>query len=105
MENILTGILSCEEEAFKLQEDAKKQSLEIIAEARKKAADLLEKSLAEGEALVDSLIQQAKKESLEELKRQEALASDQGLKAIPKQKLDDAVDFIVESVVNNPWQW
>ncbi len=105
MDNILKDIITYEEEALKLQEDAKKQSLEIISEARKKAAELMEKSLVDGENLVENLLKQAKKEGLEELKRQEALASDEELKSIPTQNLNNAVDLIVERVVNKPWQW
>ena len=54
MEKILQGIIQSEEEALGLENEAKQQASVIITEAEKKAAEILEKSVQEGETLSGS---------------------------------------------------
>ena len=103
MNNILQDIIKCEQEASRLEEEARKQSITIISDARKKAAELMENSLIEGEKLCENLLQEAKKNAEEEF--QSSLMNDEQIKSVSPDKLEAAVNLIVERVVDEPWQW
>jgi vacuolar-type H+-ATPase subunit H len=105
MESILQDIIQSEEEALKLEEAARQQSLDILTEARKKAEEILEKSLIEGEALVDELLQKARIEASDERRLQPNSELNEVQQKRSREKLDAAADFIVGRVVNKPWQW
>lgn len=104
MENILQDIIRSEEEALRLEEEARQKSLEMLTEARKKAEEILEKSLIEGEAMVDELLQKARTEALDDHKLKDAEQDEEALKK-SRAKLEAAVDYIVGRVVNKSWQW
>jgi len=101
MNNILQDIIRCEQEASRLEEEARKQALKIISEARKKAAELMEKSLIEGEALSENILKEAKEKSEQQLNS----ITDQETFSVSPEKLQTAVNLIVERVVDKPWQW
>ncbi len=107
MDSILQDIIQSEEEALRLEEEAKKQSLEILTEARKKAEEIIEKSLVEGENMVEDILQKARTEALDERKHHERahFESNEQIKVKAREKLDEAVDYIVGRVVNKSWQW
>jgi|BioPla2DNA2_1021312.scaffolds.fasta_scaffold01509_7 vacuolar-type H+-ATPase subunit H len=102
MNTILQAIIESEEEASKLENDAKQQALLILTEARKKASEILEKSLLEGEALSEELLQKAREEAEEEARLQ-ADSKNKALEQIrlkAKERLNEAADYIVERIVN-----
>lgn len=102
MEKILQGIIQSEEEALRLENEAKQQASVIITEAEKKAAEILEKSVQEGETLSGELLQKARDEAIKE-KNLQAHSKTQSLEQIrikSKERLQKAVDYIVEKVVN-----
>ncbi|NLM75186.1 MAG: hypothetical protein GX187_03725 [Clostridiaceae bacterium] len=101
MNNILQDIIKCEREATRLEEEARQKSLKIISEARKKAAELVETSLIEGEALSEKLIKEAQEKAEQKL----SLVAHQEIKTVSAEKIEAAVNLIVERVVDKPWQW
>ena len=102
MDNILKEIIQYEQQALRLEEEARKEALEIIAEARKKAGEIMEKSLQEGESMVEDLLERARQEGIEEARRHENEQTEAGeqIRAMSRQRLEAAVDYIVERVVN-----
>ena len=66
MEKILQSIIQSEDEALRLENNAKQQSLVILTEANKKASEILEKSVLEGETLSEELLQKARDEAINE---------------------------------------
>ena len=107
MDSILQDIIQSEDEALRLEDEAKRQSLEILTEARKKAEDIMEKALVEGEAMVEHILQQARNEALDERKSKEKahFESNEQIKVKAREKLNEAVDYIVGRVVKKSWQW
>ena len=106
MDNVLQYIIQSEEEALKIEEEAKKQSLEILSIARKKAEEILEKSLIEGEELVEDILEKARSQAAEEsdLHKNSKDKVDEHIRTKSKEKLDAAANFIVGRVVNRSWQ-
>lgn len=106
MDSILQDIIHCEEEALRLEEQAKKQSLEILAEARKKADEILENSLVEGETMTEEMLQKAREDAIVERNHQEnsQVKVDDQIRTNSREKINAATDFIVRRVVNKSWQ-
>lgn len=107
MDDILQDIIKREEEALKLEEEAKRQSLEILTDARKKAEEILEKSLAQGEGMAEEILNKARAEALDERKLHESanLENEEQTRKKYREKLNEASDFIVGRIVNKSWQW
>jgi vacuolar-type H+-ATPase subunit H len=102
MNTILLGIIASEEEASKLENEAKQQALLILTEARKKASEILEKSLFEGERLSEELLQKARDEAVEEANLQvdsKDKAQEQ-IRLKSKERLNKAAEYIVERIVS-----
>jgi vacuolar-type H+-ATPase subunit H len=107
MDNVLQDIIKSEEEALKIEEEAKQEALEILSEARKKAEEILEKSLEEGENVAEDLLQKARSEAVKEKNLRESSKdkADEQTRTKSREKLDKAADFIAGRVVNKSWQW
>lgn len=107
MDNVLQDIIMCEEEAARLEEEAKSKSLELLTKARKKAEDILENSLVEGESMVDHILKKAQSEADDERKLNENayMSQDEQSRMKSKESLNEAADFIVGRVVSKSWQW
>ena len=107
MDDILQDIINREEEALRLEEEAKKKSLDILTEARKRAEEILENSLVEGEKMAEEILVKARTEAVTERKLHEEanITSQEQTRLKYREKLDVAVDFIVERIVNKSWQW
>ena len=102
MNTILLGIIASEEEASKLENEAKQQALLILTEARKKASEILEKSLFEGERLSEESLQKARDEAVEEANLQvdsKDKAQEQ-IRLKSKERLNKAAEYIVERIVS-----
>ena len=83
-----------------LSENDKQQAL-LILRGKKKASDI-GKSLLEGEALSEELLQKAREEAEEEARLQ-ADSKNKALEQIrlkAKERLNEAADYIVERIVN-----
>ncbi|NLO99487.1 MAG: hypothetical protein GX386_04255 [Clostridiaceae bacterium] len=102
MNTVLLSIIESEEEASRLENEAKQQALLILTEARRKASEILEKSLIEGEALSEELLQKARDEAVEEANLQ-ADSKNRELESIrlkSKERLNKAAEYIVERIVS-----
>ncbi len=106
MDDILQDIINREEEALRIEEEAKKQSLDILTEARKKAEEVLEKSLVEGESVAEEILKKARDEAFEERKLHDnqTLGEQEQTRARFREKLNEAADYIVGRIVNKSWQ-
>lgn len=102
MEKILQGIIQSEDEALKLENEARQQALVILAEAQKKAAEILENSVLEGEDLSEELLQKAREEAEEETRLQTDSKTQylEQIRLKSKQKLKNAAEYIIERIVN-----
>lgn len=102
MEKILQGIIQSEDEAHRLENEAKQQALVIITEAEKKASEILEKSIFEGETLSQELLQKGKDEAVNEtnLQTDSKIQSLEQIRLKSKERLQKAADYIAETVVN-----
>ncbi|MGI6086021.1 MAG: hypothetical protein ACOYIF_11395 [Acetivibrionales bacterium] len=102
MNNILQDIIQSEEEASRLEDEAKQKALVILAEARKMASEILEKSILEGETLSDELLRKAREEAAEEIRLQAESKNraQEQIRLKAKGKLGKAADYIVERIVN-----
>lgn len=102
MEKILQSIIQSEDEALRLENNAKQQSLVILTEANKKASEILEKSVLEGETLSEELLQKARDEAINEtnLKSNSKIQSLEQIRLKSKERLQKAADYITEKVVN-----
>lgn len=107
MENILQDIIQCEEEAARLESEAKQEALEILTKARKSAEEIIEKSLVDGEAMVEDILQKARSEANDVRKQHQEinLEADEKFRLKSREKLDTAAEFIAGRVVNKSWQW
>lgn len=102
MEKILQGIIQSEEEARVIEEEAKRQALAMLTEARRKSLEIIENSVLEGEELSRELLQKARDEAAHEASLQED-SKKQKLDQIrikSKERLSKAAQYIVERVVN-----
>ncbi|NLE25903.1 MAG: hypothetical protein GX625_11295 [Clostridiaceae bacterium] len=102
MNTILQGIIESEEQASNLENEAKQQALLILTEARKKASEILEKSLLEGETLSDELLQKARDEAIEEANLQvdSKNKAQEQIRLKSKEKLNKAAEYIMERIVS-----
>lgn len=102
MNTILQGIIESEEQASNLENEAKQQALLILTEARKKASEILEKSLLEGETLSDELLQKARDEAIEEANSQADSKNhlQEQIRLKSKEKLNKAAEYIMERIVS-----
>lgn len=106
MENILQDIIQSEEEALRIENEAKQEALIIVSDARKKAEAIIEGAFTQGEEIEKDLLNNAKDEAIAERKQsmgawQEA---DERIRIKSSEKLEKAIDFIVGKVVNKSWQ-
>ncbi len=102
MNTILQGIIESEEEASKLENEAKQKALLILTEARKNASEILEKALLEGEKLSDELIQKARDEAVEEanLQADSKSHSQEQIRLRSKERINKAAEYIIERIVS-----
>lgn len=102
MNTILLGIIESEEEASRLENEAKQQALLILTEAKKKASEILEKSLLEGEVLSEELLQKARDEAVEEANLQvdSKNKAQEQIRLKSKERLNKAAEYIVERIVS-----
>jgi len=106
MENILQDIIQSEEEALRIENEAKSEALAIVSDAKKKAEQIIESAFTRGEEIEKELMETAKAEALNERKQsmnaqQEA---EEQIRIKSREKLGKAVDFIVGKVVSKSWQ-
>ncbi|NLL66168.1 MAG: hypothetical protein GX236_00515 [Clostridiaceae bacterium] len=102
MNNILQGIIQSEEEASRIENEAKQQASMILAEARKNASEIMEKSLLEGDALTEELLQNARDEAVEEINSQteSKKSAQEQIRLKSKERLEKAAEYIVGRIVN-----
>ncbi|MGI6122865.1 MAG: hypothetical protein ACOYIG_01585 [Acetivibrionales bacterium] len=102
MNNILQGIIQSEEEASRIENEAKQQASMILAEARKNASEIMEKSLLEGDALTEALLQNARDEAVEEINSQteSKKSAQEQIRLKSKERLEKAAEYIVGRIVN-----
>lgn len=106
MGNILQEIIQSEEEALRIENEARQEALNIVSEARKKAESVIEEAFGQGEEITKAIFDEARAAALNERKksldaRKEA---DELFRQRSREKLDKAVDFIFGKVVNSSWQ-
>ncbi len=106
MDNILQDIISSEQEALKIENEAKQEALNIVSEAKKKAEVIIEEAFSQGEEIAQDLLKVAKTEAFDERRQSMGVQqeADERIKAKSREKLEMAVDFIVGKVVNKSWQ-
>ncbi len=106
MENILQEIIQSEEEALRIENEAKQKALLIVSEARKNAESIIESAFAQGEEITEAILEEAKTEALNE--REQGMGArkeaDDRIRMKSREKLEKAVGFIFGKVVNKPWQ-
>jgi len=106
MENVLQDIIQSEEEALRIENEAKLEALAIVSDAKKKAEQILENAFIQGEEIEKDLMESAKAEALKERKQsmnaQQEIEEQIRIKS--REKLSKAVDFIVGKVVSKSWQ-
>lgn len=106
MENILQDIIQSEEEALRIENEAKQEALNIVSDARKKAEGIIEEAFTQGEEITKVILDEAKADAINE-RRQSVSAQqeiDEQIRIKSREKLEKAVDFIVGKVVNKSWQ-
>lgn len=106
MENILQDIIQSEEEALRIENEAKLEALAIISDAKKKAEQIIESAFTQGEEIGKDLLKKAEDEALDERKQRMSTqqGAEQQIRIESREKLGKAVDFIVGKVVNKSWQ-
>jgi len=106
MENILQEIIQSEEEALRLENEARQEALNIVAEARKKAESIIEDAFSQGEEISKAILDEAKADALKERSKslEARKEADEIFRLKSREKLDKAVDFIFGKVVNKSWQ-
>lgn len=102
MNTILLSIIESEEEASALENEAKQQALLILAEARKRASEILERSLFESEALSEELLQKARDGAVEEANLQAGSKkkAQEQIRLESKERLNKAAEYIFERIVS-----
>jgi len=106
MANILQDIIQSEEEALRIENEARQEALVIVSEARKKADSVIEEALSQGEEITKAILEEAKAEALREQEQNINAQRESGekLRMRSKEKLEEAVGFILGKVVNKSWQ-
>lgn len=106
MENILQDIIQSEEEALRIENEAKQEALIIVSDAKKKAEGIIEGAFTQGEEIEKDLLDDAKDEAFTERKQSKGVQQEVGeqIRTKSREKLGKAVDFIVGKVVNKSWQ-
>lgn len=106
MENILQEIIQSEQEALRIENEARQEALIIVSEARKNAESIIENAFVQGEEITKAILGEAKKEALDERKQgmEARKEADEKFRQKSREKLDKAVDYILGKVVNKSWQ-
>lgn len=106
MENILQDIIQSEEEALRIENEAKQEALIIVSDAKKKAEGIIESAFTQGEEIEKDLLDEAKDEAFAERKQSIGVQQEAGeqIRTKSREKLGKAIDFIVGKVVNKSWQ-
>lgn len=106
MENILQDIIQSEEEALRIENEAKQEALIIVSDARKKSEGIIEGAFTQGEEIEKDILNNAKDEAIAERKQSMGVQqeADERIRIKSREKLEKAIDFIVGKVVNKSWQ-
>lgn len=101
-EAILHEIVSIEKEASRLEEEARVKARDRVAEARKQASEILQKSLTDSEAFAADILCKARQTSEAEIqaKREAGGKAAAELAQTAGRFLDQAVEFIVGRIVD-----
>ncbi|HHY65033.1 MAG TPA: hypothetical protein GX501_08305 [Clostridiaceae bacterium] len=106
MVNILQDIIQSEEEALRIENEARQQALAIVAKARKKAETIIEEAFSQGEEITKAILDEAKAEALRERENNISVQKEasERIRMESGMKLEEAVRFIMGKVVDKSWQ-
>ncbi len=102
-DGVLNDILKVEAAAAAIEEEARKAARDRLAEARKKASELLEASVLRAETLYSDILDSARRLAEKESEKQaeERKITDGNLRTRVEVQLDAAANLIVGRVVNS----
>ena len=102
-ENILNEILETEQEAARIEDDARKEARELVAKARQEAAAIIEEGRTKSEAVRAEILKKARQELDRDMKSREEAVEKEALQLaqIAGKRLDAAVKLILGRIVGS----